>query len=162
MDLEQIYFISEIVAALAVIGSLIYVAIQLRQNTTTVRIAAGQAHVDAYDNLISKLLESDGLTELWVKADKGIADLNAVEQTQVLAFVGVMFRNFEGAYIQWHEGVLDERFWQGIFRSMAEQYSSQAVQVFWGMRRSWYSDEFGAWFDENVVAKAAASTEPKM
>jgi hypothetical protein len=102
------------------------------------------------------------MMEVWIRAGRGVADLNAVEQMQALAFVGVMFRNFEGAYIQWSEGVLDERFWQGISRSMADQYSHQAVQVFWGMRRSWYSDEFGAWFDENVVAKAEAPTEPKM
>ena len=151
MDLEQIYFVSGIVAAMAVVASLVYVGVQLRQNTLTVRVAAGQAHVDAYDSLLSRLTESADMTEVWVRAATDAGVLDTAERTRVYAFIGVMFRNFEGAYIQWRAGVLDEWFWQGIRRSMADQYAHDAVCAFWSVRRHWFSDEFGTWFDANVV-----------
>lgn len=154
MELQDIYFISEIVAAAAVIASLVYVGIQLRQNTLTVKVAAGQAHVDAYDNLIDKIVSNDSMMESWAKSAENFDILNTVEQVQALAFVGVMFRNFEGAFVQWTEGVLDKRLWQGISRSMADQYAHEAVRVFWSLRKHWFSDEFSEWYDANVASKS--------
>ena len=153
MALEQIYFIAEIVAAVTVVASLIYVGIQLRQNTQTVRVAAGQAHVDAYDSMITKLLASDSLMAAWQQSATDLASLNAAQQLELDAWLGVVFHNFEGAYIQWREGVLDHRFWEGIRRSMEEIAPHQGVQHYWSFRRNWYSDEFGEWYDANVMAK---------
>ncbi len=151
--LENVYFIAEIAAAVTVIASLLYVAVQIRQNTLTVRIAAGQAHVDAYDSLLARITDDDGLASAWVASAADPRALSEVEQTQVFGFVGVMFRNFEGAYIQWRAGVLDDRFWQGISRSMADQYGHAVIRAFWAARRHWFSDEFGEWFDKNVAAE---------
>ena len=154
MELEQIYFLSEIVATIAVVASLVYVGVQLRQNTKTVRVAAGQTHVDAYDRLISKLVDNEQTMKAWVNSASGIADLELEEQTQVLAFVGVMFRTFEGAYIQWKEGVLDDRFWEGMLRSMHDQYMYHGgIRAFWSLRRHWFSNEFADWYDLNVKSK---------
>lgn len=153
MELQDIYFVSEIIATVAVVGSLIYVGVQLRQNTLTVKLAAGQAHIDAYDDLIDKITSNDSMMESWVKSAENFDTMNKVEQVQVLAFVGVMFRNFEGAFIQWTEGALDKRLWQGINRSMADQYAHAAVRIFWSLRRHWFSDEFGEWYNAEVVSK---------
>ncbi len=43
MWLEQACFISGIVAAFSVVGSLIYMATQVRQNTMSVRMSTGRA-----------------------------------------------------------------------------------------------------------------------
>ena len=153
MALEQIYFIAEIIAAVTVVASLIYVGIQLRQNTLTIRVAAGQTHVDAYATLLGQLTDSSDLLEAWVKSARDFDVLNPVEQTHVRAFVGVMFRNFEGAYIQHEQGVLDDRFWTGMLRSMSDQYAHAAIRDFWSVRRHWYSEEFAEWFDREVVSK---------
>ena len=141
MSLEEIYFIGEIIAAAAVIGSLVYVDMQLRQNTLTIRVAAGQAHVDAYDTLLQRITDHPDMVDLWVRAAADFNALSPAEQTRVLAFVGVMFRNFEGAYIQHQQGVLDDRFWEGMLRSMADQYQHAAVKTFWAIRRHWLHRE---------------------
>lgn len=154
MTLESIYFVAEIAAAITVIASLLYVAVQIRQNTLTVRIAAGQAHVDAYDSLLQRITDDGGLATAWVASATDPTVLDDAERTRVFGFAGVMFRNFEGAYIQWEAGVLDDRFWQGIKRSMTDQYAHGVVRVFWSVRRHWFSDEFGDWFDKEVVAKS--------
>jgi hypothetical protein len=161
MALEEIYFISEIVAALAVIGSLVYVGAQLRQNTATIRIAAGQVHVDAYAKLIGQLTDSEAMMKAWAESQADFDILDEAGKTICLAFVGVMYRNFEGAYIQHSQGVLDDRFWQGISRSMIDQYNHAAVRAFWPIRRHWYSDDFGVWIDENVVAPYGAKLQSK-
>jgi len=153
MELQDIYFIGEIVATVAVLGTLIYVGVQLRQNTLTVKVAAGQAHIDAYNNLIDKITSNNSMMESWVKSAENFDILSTMEQAQVLAFIGVMFRNYEGAFIQWTEGVLDKRLWQGINRSMADQYAHEAVCVFWSLRKHWFSDEFGEWYDADVASK---------
>ena len=81
--------------------------------------------------------------------------LDQVEKTYLMAFIGVMFRNFEGAYIQQQQKVLDDRFWEGMKRSMADQYQHAAVRAFWAQRSHWYSKEYANWYDKEVVAKFA-------
>jgi hypothetical protein len=45
INLQNFYLLAEIVAAFAVVVSLLFVGLQMRQNTNALRIAAGQGLV---------------------------------------------------------------------------------------------------------------------
>ena len=67
--------IGEIVAAVMVVVSLIYVALQIRQNTHTLKITAAQTFVGMYNTITSDLTRPD-LAALW---HKGMHDFSSLE-----------------------------------------------------------------------------------
>ena len=86
MTLEQFAYVGEIFAALAVVVSLIYVARQLGQNTTMMRVSAGSERVEREYEILAPLIQSRELAEVWMKGDTEFSSLEPVDQTRMMFF----------------------------------------------------------------------------
>ena len=64
MELQEIYFMAEIAAAIAVIGSLIFVGIQLRQSTAATVVGNAQSVVQVRTSLAMALATNSELAAL--------------------------------------------------------------------------------------------------
>jgi len=160
MTLEQVYYIGEIVAAFAIIVSLIYVGLQVRQNTQIMQVSAAQAHITAYNNLLGNLVQSQELANIYSRALKNFSTLKEDEVIQFWAFLGIMFRNFEAAHMQWQSGALDDRLLRGVESAMIDVFACEGAHQFWQARRHWYSDEFQNWFESTVAKQEAHEMYP--
>ena len=111
MELEQLSFISEIVAAIAVIASLIYVGRQVKENTTATKSTAAQAMADTMNGYVGLINSSSNLSDILHRGATGLDNLQGGEVIQFGAFHDQMFICSESLYYQWSDGVLDEHLW---------------------------------------------------
>ena len=117
MNLETIYFISQIVAALGIMASLIFVGIQVRQST---RATKASAAFDATNSLASlnEQLWANYSDERMVEGletynpAKGWEDFPVGVQTRMIIFNRALFQKMEGAYYLHCYGGLDEDIWE--------------------------------------------------
>lgn len=65
MSLEQVSLVAQIVSALAIIASLIFVGVQLRQATSAMRNSSSQAHSAIYTGLVSTIIENADFASIW-------------------------------------------------------------------------------------------------
>ena len=86
MTLEQYAQIGEIIAAIAVIASLIYVAQQLHQNTDMMRVGNAQHFVDFNISLVSPIVMNRELADLWIKGDSDFENLDPIDQQRIVMF----------------------------------------------------------------------------
>ena len=86
MTLEQYAYLGEIIAAIAVIASLIYVAGELRQNTNMMRVNNADNFVDFNIALCNPVATDREFGELWTKGALDFDFLILVNQLiQILA-----------------------------------------------------------------------------
>ena len=101
--------IAEVVSAVAIVLSLLYVGYQIRENTIEVRATNRQ-------ELISRAMSatensaSREISEVLTKAFDG-SDLTAVERTQFGYIVRTVLYDVQEAYLLHAEGRLDEAYW---------------------------------------------------
>jgi hypothetical protein len=82
----------EFLGAIAVFATLVYLAIQIRQNTAAQRTATELATADvAYKTAAAysrfyQMLADEGLAEIWAKAQRN-ADLSATDEVRLRAMV---------------------------------------------------------------------------
>ena len=67
MTLSQLSDFAQIIAAITVIPSLIFVGLQMRQNTRAVRASMSQAHANAYHEIMGRIYDSEELAKLYMK-----------------------------------------------------------------------------------------------
>jgi len=72
--------VAEIVSAVAIIGSLIYVAVQIDQNTVAVEASTQQGRLDFGRDQSELLFTVPGLAKLVMKAEKGSENLTEEER----------------------------------------------------------------------------------
>jgi hypothetical protein len=81
VTLSDLADIAEIAGAIAVVVSLVYLAIQVRQNTDSVRSATLQANTALWSSLLSGLAER-GTVEAYAAGLSGSKDISPMQYTQ--------------------------------------------------------------------------------
>jgi hypothetical protein len=165
MSLEELSLLSQIVSAIVVFASLVFVGIQLKQATKAVRASSSQAHSAAYIEITGRLLD-EGFASIWHKALAKLSDLDEEEQVRFFAFVSGMFRFFESSRVQWLGGQLDDEHWHTIEQHAMSLAARPGIQSFWVIRRHWHCTAFQEWFEGLPVAAGkplylAEATDPR-
>ena len=86
MTLEEYAYLAEIVGTILVVGSLIYVAQQMRQNTNMMRSNAASEFLERDFEVASSLIESREVGELWAKGERDFESLDPVDKHRILMF----------------------------------------------------------------------------
>ncbi len=150
MTLVDFYYIAEITAAVAVIGSLVYLGIQVKGNTRALRAAAAHSFVDTNHSFVGLINQSATLGDVLVRGAKGLSNLEGGEVVQYSAFHEQAFMTFESNYYLWQEGVLDNRLWNTHSIALIELLSMPGMREWWNNRCHWFSQEFQDYVNRTV------------
>lgn len=86
MTIDQLAALGEIIASVAVIASLIYVARQINQTNTMMKVAAASERLERDFEIVLPLIESRAFAEVWAKGDREFHSLDDVDQQRLLFF----------------------------------------------------------------------------
>jgi hypothetical protein len=155
LSLEQASFLAQILSAVAVFASLIFVGVQLRHANMTARATSSQAHSAMYHALITSLINDDlGFATIWRKALADLDSLSEDELVRFFAFASAMFRFFEASRVQWLRGQLNDEHWHTIEQQAISLAVQPGMQAFWAVRRHWHCRAFRDWFEALPAANA--------
>ena len=160
MSLEEVNHIAEIIGSIAVVASLIYVALQVRHNTAATRAAAGQAYVDGMNASVSTINTSSNLADVLHRGANGLPNLKDGEIIQFGAFLDQNFILYEAYFLQWKAGVLDGRLWSIFGHCIADLLAQPGQQQWWETRRHWFDREFTKYIEEVIVAGESKPMHP--
>jgi hypothetical protein len=147
MSLEQASLVAQIVSALTIIASLIFVGIQVRQATSALRNSSSQSHSAIYTQIISTVIENADYASIWRRGLIDPASLNDDEWVRFVAYTSGMFRFYESSRVQWLRGNLDDEHWQNIEQQIRTLGAQPGVRAWWKLRGHWHSKAFRSWFE---------------
>jgi hypothetical protein len=156
MTLEQLALLSQVISAVAVIASLIFVGHQLRQGAKAARASSSMAHSQTYHAIINVIMQDHEFARIWHKALENPASVSEVEWVRVVAYLSALFRFYESSRVLWMRGQLDEEHWQNIEQQAINLGGQPGVQAWWEIRRHWHSRSFRDWFEALPVEDATA------
>ena len=146
MSLEQAALMSQVIAAFAVLASLLFVGVQIRQNTRSQRMVASSSLATAIAAINVPAMESPALGEALSKA---LPDWNSATREQRIVahfFLFSFFKLSESVWYQRKANVFDEAQWVGWDALLRSFYHSEGVKTgWWQHRRNAYSPEFQAY-----------------
>lgn len=67
---------------------------------------------------------------------------------------------FENAYVQWTDGVLDTKQWEGMKRMLTDYGHIPSFREYWQNRKHWYSDDFQYFMDTEILPSDAKDGVP--
>jgi hypothetical protein len=111
MKLQHWSELSQVVSAVAVVISLVYVAMEIRGNTEATRAATRQAISQTDLDFISAPLDAGILLVAQSKERQGL-EVDGVELLALITHQHVNFRVFENAFYQHRAGLLEGERWE--------------------------------------------------
>src|SRR3954467_14336042 len=151
MNWEMLAAISQLAAALVGIPSLIYLAIQIREQTKERRQSAVHALTEQWGDLMESLHDNAETAAIFLRGMQSFADLDAVSKLRFSAFFNRLINVFEGMYFSHCQGILTESSWTAVERTMGDLIAYPGVQQWWETRRHWHTEEFDRIFDANIA-----------
>jgi hypothetical protein len=133
--------IGEVVGAVAVVVSLLYLAMQIRIQNREARLSTINSSLSEWNSLLSLVADNSELANIWNRGLKN-EELSEDDEVRFRAFANSYFRVVEGLYLQHLEGRLDDRLWHGIGKGYTELLAAAGLHRFWNHRKDWYSSEF--------------------
>ena len=156
MNWQAIAAVAEAVGAIAVVASLLYLAVQVRQNTRQSRLGAQQAMVAELGMALQAQAQDREFATLLAKGLQSLESLDPVERVRFLSHVGHLLRLYEAVYFYHAEGTLDDRIWKGFEAAIADVMSYPGMQAAVALRRHHFSDDFGEYLAAVASRKTAA------
>lgn len=151
--LQEYALLAEIIGAIAVVVSLVYVGAGVRQNTDAIQVANHQAIV-ALDMEKNTWLRDPKFVAIYENAKQDVGSLSPVELTQVMTFVADTFNAWEFAYITYNNGAIEDTIWNGwdgFYRSVLRE--EKPYQWFWDDGGENFSPDFNAYI-ESIISQA--------
>lgn len=161
MTLENIYYIGQTVAVIAILGSLIALIFQLREQRRESRLAAMHNLSVEYRKIMDPMTEVPGFARLWAKSlSVGLHGLERDEFLIVGGFIQNMLRCFEEFMIQQENGRLNNDIWPAISKHLAQIISTKAFEDYWDIRSEIYTDRFRHFVDALEPREYRAVPQP--
>ncbi len=142
MNWNAIGAIGEIVGALAVVVSVLYLSIQIRTNTRSQRSTMQHSlHQETVSRMMA-IAQDDVLAEKLLKADQSYDDLTIVEKTQIESFVRAVFRGFENMFLQHQRGFFDAENIAGMDEAIRRNVRPAYFERWWMRNRALFHADF--------------------
>ena len=149
---EFIGGISGVVSALAMIGSLIFVGLQVRQHTRAIRSSTRSEIALSQIDTNFRLADNPKLLASGYGLLKG-ENLSPEDRLVAAQVLSGVFRALENQYFAYKEDNFSESVWQGYKQNLIWNVSQINFSEFWEDRRSLFSPEFAAFVDELTIKK---------
>jgi hypothetical protein len=144
VKLRKYALLAEIVGAIGVVISLIYVGVGVRQNTEAVQVANHQALV-AMDMDKNAWLRDIEFSAIYVNAREDFTKLSPVQLRQYLTFAADTVNAWEFVFITHKSGAMEDTIWDGWDGFYRSELKTAAYRRLWRDRGANFSPEFSAY-----------------
>lgn len=154
MTLEQLGSIGELVGGIAVVASLLYVAVQLRQNTNIHKSYARQSIAARASEFQLAAAQNDEILAVVTKLFRQ-EELSPQEEVRLHFFLGCLLRATEEAFLQHRDGFLEDEYWDKRANLMLNYLRYPGIFEGWRNRlRSTYHSAFVEWVESQFPRDA--------
>lgn len=160
--LDRIHKIAEIVAAIAIVTSLIFVGLQLRQNTSTMQASIIQSNATNWQDILLTIASNDALMEAWegsIPPDRRLP----TDMARRIFMITTILRSVEFDFLQWQDDNFSDERWQSARRGLLNTILIQPeIEIHWnnGVKNS-FTPGFQDMMQEALVeAKRGALLQP--
>ena len=162
MSIQDLGSIGELIAALATLATLIYLAAQVRQNTRAIKSATFQNITAEMGKNVEPISANADLAAILVKGMSSPGSLSAEERLRLSSVLVASFRRMESVYVQNKLGSIDDQLQAGFELSMVTLLATPFGGEWWNEAKVTFYGPFVAHMDQRIQSGELLASHPSM
>ena len=146
-NLESLANLGEIIGAITVVVSLIYLAVQVRQNTQAQQTENFSRALDRVAAIQATLSQDPETSVIFSKGVSDPSDLTSRERMQFTWTMYELFGAFEFMFLASKTNAIPEEIWRRWSSAVAWWLSYSGVQAWWSVRPIPFSESFTSYVE---------------
>jgi hypothetical protein len=161
---EALGAVAETIGAVGVIATLVYLSVQVRQNTRAIRAQTYDSFVSQFRNWNEPMRVDSRLAERFHELIEDVESLSPQDQRHAIHVLYDFARLAENLHYQYREGMLSDSVWEGWENLFRAYLSAPGFVWYWENRRGFFDADFNEWVDslratsDRAEARATAIT----
>ena len=149
MTIQDLGSIGELIAAIATIATLGYLAVQIRQNTLSNRDASTRSTHDMILRVNTIPIADPALTDLLIRGGKDRAGLDPVESSRFHAHWMNSFFMYQDVFFLARRSRVEPYLWTGVESHMFQYLEAPGLSSWWEQNERRFADEFRDYVNAN-------------
>ena len=142
MDILELGAIGELVGGVAVVASLLYVGLQVRQNARSVRTGTFADTADSFNRFNLALATDPGLGDIVQHGRASRDELEPSERFKFDHFQLGIFRIIETLFYQTGQGTAEADLWKAIHQTLQFEMRQPGVRAWWQSNPHGFTEGF--------------------
>ena len=127
--------------------SLVYVGVQVRQNTAAIQTSTSQEVYQQYQEQALLVVENADVAALLVQADRELAALSPVDSLRYRRWLNVTLNVYEAVYTNALQGTMEADMAAGWLDGLGSLRCDPGMEPYWNQQRTAYHRAFQAAMD---------------
>jgi hypothetical protein len=153
MNIETLGNLGDFIGGLAVIVSVLYLAIQIRQNSRLLKATALSAVTDSYLSFNILLGGDPKASRVFQVGLEDFSSLSEEEQRQFLNLLRLAFASYQHVHQQYERGLLDDQTWEQFRNFATSLLVLPHIGAWWKERKAVFTPKFVEALDTAPMAK---------
>jgi hypothetical protein len=141
-DWEAISAIAQMIGSVAVVFSVLYLAVQVHRSTRIAKVAAQDMAATSLRDVTKPFAENAELARIWRVGLERLESLDAEEQARFFHSTYQFLKAFETIHFHHVHGLMDGQIWQGWCGLLQHYIAAPGVEHYWKLRRDLFSKRF--------------------
>ncbi len=154
MNWDVVGAVAELIGAVAVVISLLYLAIQIRAQTRESRLEATRDLARDYRELLRWVGTDDKTFSVYIAAIRDYGNLAYEDRVKAHLIFSQFLRVVELQYLHWKQGTLDSSFFNVFNRRIQETGALPGLRRYWENNKQDYDPDFVAHFEKHAPQKS--------
>ena len=142
MDIMELGAIGELVGGVAVVASLVYIGVQIRQNTAATRAGTALEASRLYSDFHATVNQTPDLAGIYGRGTADFSALNEDERARFLWLTSHSLYIIEGLFRQFELGFLERETWEPFEQLASGVIGTEAGALWWNASMSLHSKRF--------------------
>ena len=154
MSLADLASVGSLVSGLAVVFSLLFLGLQIRQANRNQRSLMQQGRSARNVELLMRLTDPK-LSEILVRVFRGDESITDAEYFAMYGYAAAVFWSYEDCFLQFRSGMLDASSWASDVSTLKRLLNNPAYRAVWRAARDGIGGDYRQFVD-GLVAEAKA------
>jgi hypothetical protein len=153
MNLNDFANLAQVIGAMAVVVSLIYVALQIRQNTAAIRSATAQSVHEHFASWYHLLASDAALAQVVIDGLKDYHSLSEKDKARFVAVFMAFLSYSQNAFIKWQQGLFAPALWLGWEQLIMNLAGAPGGREFWKERAYLFGEDFRRHVENDLMKR---------
>lgn len=160
MTLEGMFYLSQTIAAFAIVGSLFFVGMEVRNSNQVNRHRIIEELLADYRAAKTGVANNADVARAWLSGLRDFAALDSVDKVRFTLTADLLFHTHENLYLHYRDGSMPGELYEPARSNMTDLLGYPGLQTVWDFRRHHFHSAFRSVVDDTIATVRTGSSIP--
>ena len=162
MPLENMFYISQTVAAFAIVVSLLFVGMEVRHSNLESRHRTIEDALGNYRAARLSIIDNADVARVWISGLHDFTALEAAEKVRFLLTADNFFNNVQSFFLHYRDGRMPRELYEPQRAVLDDFLAYPGCQAAWDFRKKYFHVAFRTSVEEKIAAARSSRLVPTL